>query len=159
MDQIEMINNRKGFERPLERIKSGNDKCDTITTHVAKMSNGIKLVSVVDGEIRVKQPTRQGYIVAENGDGINLRYPTSNTRRGRVARGKSHTLTTQNEANVLENARIRKLTPIECERLQTLPDNYTEGVSEAQRYKMLGNGWTVEVIKHIFSFIPKTDGN
>jgi len=44
---------------------------------------------------------------------------------------------------------IRKLTPVECERLQTVPDNYTEGVSNTQRYKMLGNGWTVEVIKHI----------
>lgn len=45
---------------------------------------------------------------------------------------------------------IRKLTPIECERLQTVPDNYTEGVSNSQRYKMLGNGWTVDVISHIF---------
>lgn len=45
---------------------------------------------------------------------------------------------------------IRKLTPIECERLQTLPDNYTEWVSNTQRYKMLGNGWTVDVIAHIF---------
>lgn len=42
------------------------------------------------------------------------------------------------------------LTPIECERLQTLPDNYTEGVSNTQRYKTVGNGWTVEVIAHIF---------
>jgi DNA (cytosine-5)-methyltransferase 3A len=48
---------------------------------------------------------------------------------------------------------IRKLTPIECERLQTLPDNYTEGVSNTQRYKMIGNGWTVDVIAHIFSFM------
>ena len=45
---------------------------------------------------------------------------------------------------------FRKLTPIECERLQTIPDNYTEGVSNSQRYKMLGNGWTVDVIAHIF---------
>lgn len=45
----------------------------------------------------------------------------------------------------------RKLTPLECERLQTVPDGYTEGVSNTQRYRMLGNGWTVEVIKHIFS--------
>lgn len=44
---------------------------------------------------------------------------------------------------------IRKLTPIECERLQTLPDNYTAGVSNTQRYKCLGNGWTAEVITHI----------
>lgn len=43
----------------------------------------------------------------------------------------------------------RKLTPIECERLQTVPDNYTEGVSNTQRYKMLGNGWTVDVIATI----------
>lgn len=44
----------------------------------------------------------------------------------------------------------RKLTPLECERLQTLPDNYTEGVSNTQRYKALGNGWTVDVIVHIY---------
>ena len=50
---------------------------------------------------------------------------------------------------------IRKLTPIEYERLQTLPDNYTQWVSDTQRYKMLGNWWTVDVIAHIFSFIPR----
>lgn len=46
---------------------------------------------------------------------------------------------------------IRKLTPIECERLQTLPDGYTKAVSNAQRYKGLGNGWTAEVIIHILN--------
>lgn len=50
---------------------------------------------------------------------------------------------------------IRKLTPIECERLQTLPDNYTAGISNSQRYKCIGNGWTVDVIAHIFSFIKE----
>ncbi len=54
---------------------------------------------------------------------------------------------------------VRKLTPIECERLQTLPDNYTScpGVSNSQRYKMIGNGWTAEIIIHILSHvnIPK----
>ena len=50
---------------------------------------------------------------------------------------------------------IRRLTPIECERLQTLPDNYTEGVSITQRYKAIGNGWTVDVIAHILSFIKE----
>jgi len=49
--------------------------------------------------------------------------------------------------------RIRKLTPIECERLQTVPDNYTEWVSMSQRYKMLGNGWTVDIIAYILSSI------
>lgn len=48
---------------------------------------------------------------------------------------------------------IRKLTPIECERLQTLPDNYTEGISNTQRYKCIGNGWTVDVIVHILKYI------
>jgi DNA (cytosine-5)-methyltransferase 3A len=49
--------------------------------------------------------------------------------------------------------RIRRLTPTECARLQTIPDLYKWTVSDSQQYKMLGNGWTVEVIKHIFSFI------
>jgi site-specific DNA-cytosine methylase len=44
---------------------------------------------------------------------------------------------------------FRKLTPVECERLQTLPDNYTDCVSNSQRYKALGNGWTVDIIVHI----------
>ena len=44
---------------------------------------------------------------------------------------------------------IRKLTPLECERLQTLPDNYTAGISNSQRYKAIGNGWTVDAIAHI----------
>lgn len=48
---------------------------------------------------------------------------------------------------------VRKFHPIECERLQTLPDNYTEGVSNTQRYKAIGNGWTVDVIAHILSYI------
>ena len=50
--------------------------------------------------------------------------------------------------------RIRRLTPTECARLQTVPDWYKWVVSETRQYKMLGNGWTVEVIKHIFSFLP-----
>lgn len=62
---------------------------------------------------------------------------------------KFYTLTTQDKHGVLIEGYIRKLTPVECERLQTLPDGYTEGVSKTQRYKMLGNGWTVDVIAHI----------
>jgi site-specific DNA-cytosine methylase len=64
---------------------------------------------------------------------------------------KSNAITTVGKDSVAVNEDLtwRKLTPLECERLQTVPDNYTEGVSNTQRYKMLGNGWTVEVIKHI----------
>ena len=56
---------------------------------------------------------------------------------------------------VLENGKIRRLTPIECERLQTVKDNYTNYVSNSKRYKMLGNGWTVDVIAHILSYFLK----
>ena len=65
--------------------------------------------------------------------------------------GKTNTLTTVQKDNVVVNQdRWRKLTVTECERLQTVPVGYTEGVSNTQRYKMLGNGWTVDVISHIF---------
>ena len=55
--------------------------------------------------------------------------------------------------NLEEQIHWRKLTPVECERLQTLPDDYTSAVSHSQRYKALGNGWTVDVIVHILSHI------
>ena len=51
-----------------------------------------------------------------------------------------------------EELNIRPLTPIECERLQTLPDNYTQGFSETVRKEAIGNGWTAEVIKHLLSY-------
>lgn len=54
-----------------------------------------------------------------------------------------------------ESFLLRRLTPIEFERLQTVPDNYTSGVSNTQRYKMLGNGWTIDMICFIFSFAYK----
>jgi site-specific DNA-cytosine methylase len=66
---------------------------------------------------------------------------------------KMTTLTASWNDDIIEWCRVRKLTPIECERLQTLPDNYTEGVSDTQRYKSLWNGRTVDVIAHIFTFI------
>jgi DNA-cytosine methyltransferase len=57
------------------------------------------------------------------------------------------------ENAIRHNSTIRRLTPTECERLQTVPDGYTSIVSDTQRYKMLGNGWTIDVIAHIFSYI------
>ena len=69
--------------------------------------------------------------------------------------GKSHALTREfaSRTNVGDEQEVywRKLTPIECERLQTVPDDYTNHVSNTQRYKMLGNGFTVEVICHILN--------
>jgi site-specific DNA-cytosine methylase len=52
---------------------------------------------------------------------------------------------------VIKREHWRMLTPIECERLQTLPDNYTKGVSNTQRYKALGNGWNVDTVAHLLS--------
>lgn len=51
----------------------------------------------------------------------------------------------------------RNLTPIECERLQTLPDNYTQGISDSRRKSVIGNGWTVDVITHIFEELVKKE--
>ena len=72
--------------------------------------------------------------------------------------GKTYSLLASKKVNAIEfNGKyIRRLTPLECERLQTLPDNYTAYVSDTQRYKMIGNGWTIDVIAYIFSFL-KTD--
>jgi site-specific DNA-cytosine methylase len=75
---------------------------------------------------------------------------------------KTNSLTTvQKDNQVVKDASYRKLTPLECERLQTFPDGWTlvtdekgkQLVSNTQRYKGLGNAWTVDVIAHIFSFI------
>lgn len=67
-----------------------------------------------------------------------------------------------NGMTLVGTTKIRRLTPTECERLQTVPDGYTSIVSDTQRYRMLGNGWTVDVIAHIFSFMalqkPKSEG-
>lgn len=70
---------------------------------------------------------------------------------------KSHNKGYSNQRcfGIIDNKGTRYITPIECERLQNVPDNYTSSVSNSQRYMMLGNGWTVDVIAHIFSHIPK----
>jgi site-specific DNA-cytosine methylase len=75
-------------------------------------------------------------------------------RRVYHAKGKSPSLCAASGGNLepkvyLEPDQWRKLTPIECERLQTVPDDYTNHVSNSQRYRMLGNGWTIDVIAHI----------
>jgi len=63
---------------------------------------------------------------------------------------KTYALTTSHMPKIIDHLGYRKLTPVECERLQTVPDGYTAHVSNTQRYKLLGNGWTVDVIAHIF---------
>ena len=59
------------------------------------------------------------------------------------------------QQKVYQNGKCRKLMPLEYERLQTLPDNYTDCISDSRRYTALGNGWTVDVIAHIFNFLKQ----
>ena len=119
-------------------------------------NNEIALINVVNDEVRISQATKQGYIVAESGDGVNLSFATSKTRRGRVIRQKSNTLDCQCNISVYYDNIVRRLNITELERLQTLPDGYTNvGISDSGRKKAIGNGWTVDVIAHIFNHINK----
>ena len=102
----------------------------------------------------IPEATKRGYVEVSPGERIDLTFIKSKTRRGRLMIKKSNCLTaTVGNFCKVTNDWFRKFTPIECERLQTVPDNYTQGVSNSQRYKMLGNGWTVDVIAHIFKSI------
>jgi site-specific DNA-cytosine methylase len=114
---------------------------------------GIVLSDVLEGEVDSKYDAGkhllEGY---RGGDQLN---PNYKSQANTIHRDKVATLSagTHGYANGYVKGRhtYRKLTPIETERLQTVPDNYTAHVSNTQRYKMLGNGFTVEVIKHILS--------
>lgn len=64
----------------------------------------------------------------------------------------------QTQTGIIDGCRVRKLIPIECERLQSLPDDYTKGISDTQRYRCLGNAFNVDVVAHILTFIPKGEG-
>jgi DNA (cytosine-5)-methyltransferase 1 len=111
--------------------------------------------------ILVPEATQKGYTEAKIGDAINLTAINSTTRRGRVGRQIAHTLDTGCEQGTYDGTRIRKLTPTECERLQGFPDGWTEGVSNTQRYKQLGNAVTTNVVKYIIQQINRQldDGN
>jgi DNA (cytosine-5)-methyltransferase 3A len=124
----------KGYDI-IKRVYSPDGKSPTLTT----MQGGHREPKVVTGAWRGRY----------NEDG-------STTQKLELRKDdKTNTLTTVQKDNVVvdQEMRWRKLTPLECERLQTVPDNYTEGVSNTQRYKMLGNGWTIDVISHILSNI------
>ena len=121
--------------QPVENYRTKND--DYIRPKIREMlgnskySDTFKFKWDSDDRILVTRP-----------DGLKIQ------RIGRIAfpDNKAEIVTTLTQPTVA----FRKMTPLECERLQTLPDGYTIGVSDSQRYRMLGNGWTVEVIKHIF---------
>lgn len=113
-------------------------------------------------KVAIKNATKTGYTMAEIGDGIDLAYPDSETRRGRVQPQRSNTLTTSDNLDVLVNdepIRIRKLTPKECWRLQGFTDEQYEKAaavnSNSQLYKQAGNAVTVNVVEEIGKHIMK----
>jgi len=106
--------------------------------------------------IAIREATKQGYAVAERGDSVNVSYPTSKTRRGRVGKQVAQTLQAGevNQGVVMNDIRIRKLVPIETWRLQGFSDEQfykakNSGVSNSQLYKQAGNSVTVNVVDAI----------
>lgn len=116
------------------------------------------MIEVAGEELRIRQATRTGYIVAKDGDGINLSFPKSTTRRGRVIKAKMPTLDCQCNVCFYLDGAVRKATVLECERLQCLPDGYTEGLTEAERKKVIGNGWNKKTVQYIFENIRQQTG-
>lgn len=125
-----------------DRIYDSNGKCVALSTEFAGRTN----------VLHVREATKKGFIEVQPGECFDNTFPESKTRRGRAMVDKANCLTaTKYDYNqYLGNAIIRRLTPIECERLQTVKDGYTSVSSDTQAYRMLGNGWTVDVIAHLF---------
>ena len=141
--QVGVASDIKGYDI-IKRVYSPQGKSPTLTT----MQGGHREPKVAIGRIVNRRLDENG---TRKDDQLQLPF----TRQLEVsADTKSNCLTTVQKDNVVVSENLyRKLTPLECERLQTLPDNYTEGVSKTQRYKMIGNGWTVDVITHILKEI------
>jgi len=142
MVQVGEADNIKGFDI-IKRIYSPNGKSPTLTT----MQGGHRQPKVAIGRIVNRRLDKHG-VRKDN----QLELPLSKQLEISDS-DKSNCLTTISKDNVvIEGMQWRKLTPIECERLQGLSDNYTEGVSNSQRYKMIGNGWQCNTVEHIFQY-------
>jgi len=143
--------NKQTVELPGERLTT-----NTLTARYSKsQSNGSYVIENKPScIIHVKEATKKGYAEATIGDSVNLSHPNSKTRRGRVGKRIANTLLTGEEQGVVMNDfRIRKLTPKECWRLQGFPDwafkRAANVNSNSQLYKQAGNSVTVNVIEAI----------
>lgn len=159
---IDNIDIPKDVGIELINILDKNVKFDFINHEGLKIcksvsENSRNLIYRVDNEVRIKQATKQGYIVANEGDGINLSFPCSLSRRGRVIKGKSNCLDTSCNICVYIDNSIRRFTINELEKLQGLPIGYTNHVSDRNRIKAIGNGWTIDVIEHILRNLVDTE--
>ncbi len=132
------------------------DIAPTLTCHCACMS-GSSAVLMMEEPVQIKVGTKKGYEEAEKGDFVNITYPGSTSKRGRVGKGVAHTLTCgDGNAVITENIRIRKLTPRECLRLMGWKDEQIDKIQAAkisgtQQYRQAGNGIVVQVLMAIFS--------
>lgn len=113
-------------------------------------------------QLRIQEATQKGFVEIKPGECFDFENPNSTTRRGRKMEEKSNCLMAQSTSfmQFTTDFKIRRLTPRECGRLQTIPEHILDkmlnsGTSDTQLYRMFGNGWTVEVIKYILSFLPK----
>lgn len=109
---------------------------------------------ITENELRVKTNTVKGYDVVTENDCLNLAFPTSTTRRGRVTKGKAPCLLQGNEPLYTWNgATLRTLNKTELCRLQGFPDNYCDILTRNKAASLLGDGWTLPIIEHIFKHI------
>lgn len=119
--------------------------------------------------LRIAEATKTGYVEIHPGECFDAQNIGSETRRGRKMTEKSNCLMAKENTDLMryDGPRIidlfgkkvrvlgiRRFTPTECARLQTIPTWYKWECSDSQAYRMLGNGWTIEVIKHFFKFLP-----
>ncbi len=125
-------------------------------THRNKTTGMITLIYEVGGELRCKTNTKQGYDIVTENDCLDLSFPTSTTRRGRVTKGKSFCLMESvNNLYSYKDGIVRTVNKVEMCRLQGFSDNYCDILSTKKAGSLLGDGWTLPIIEHIFSFIKK----
>jgi DNA-cytosine methyltransferase len=129
---------------------------DGFTNKIYAIEVKSDLIYEQDNELRCKTNTLKGFDVVTENDCIDLSFPTSKTRRGRVTKGKSPCLMESvNNLYALQNYTVRNLTKTEFCRLQGFPDDYCDILSIQKSISLLGDGWTLPIIEHIFSFIKK----
>jgi DNA (cytosine-5)-methyltransferase 3A len=122
--------------------------------HRNETTGMITLIYEVDNELRCKTNTNKGFDVVTENDCINLAFPNSTSRRGRVTKGKAPCLTKVVEPLYsYKDGIVRTVNKVEMCRLQGFPDDYCDILSTAKAGSLLGDGWTLPVIEHIFSFI------
>jgi DNA-cytosine methyltransferase len=115
---------------------------------------GVPIIYIENKELRIKTNTLKGFDIVTENDCIDLSFPTSTTRRGRVTKGKSPCLMeSSNNLYSYKDGIVRTVNKVEMCRLQGFPDNYCDILTTAKAGSLLGDGWTLPVIEHIFSFI------